>query len=117
MKNLLITSAVLAMLAAPAMAIELGNGLAFDSTLSTSYSVEVEQFTSSYEGELNYAITSDLTAYFNTTVDLQEMNSIGSTLGIEFIPAAFNKLTLTVEAGYDANFDYTDTVISAELTF
>jgi len=117
MKNLLITSAVLAMLAAPAMAVELGKGLAFDSTISTAYSVEVEEFSSSYEGELNYAITPDLTAYFNTTFDLQEMDSTGSILGIDYVPAKLNNLTVTVQAAYDADLEYTDTVISAELTF
>ena len=117
MKNLLITSAVLAMLAAPAMAVELGKGLAFDSTISTSYSIEVEEFSSSYKGELNYTITPDLTAYFNTTIDLQEMDFTGSVLGIDYVPATYNKLTFSVQAVYDANLDYTDTLISAELKF
>ena len=117
MKNLLITSAVLAMLAAPSLAVELGKGFALDSTLSTHYSVEVEEFASFYEADLNYAVTTDLIVYINSTVELQDFTSIGTTLGLEYVPSSFDKLTLTVEGIYNTDFDYTDTIISAEIKF
>lgn len=117
MKNLLITSAVLAMLATPSLAVELGKGFALDTTISTHYSVELEEFASFYEGELNYAVTPDLTAYVNSTVELQDFTSVGTTLGLEYVPSSFDKLTLTVEGIYDTDLEYRDTVISAELSF
>lgn len=117
MKNLLITSAVLAMLATPSLAVELGKGFALDSTLSTHYSVEVEEFASFYEADLNYAVNTDLTVYVNSTVELQDFTSVGTTLGLEYVPSSFDKLTLTVEGVYDTDLEYVDTVISAELSF
>lgn len=117
MKTLLITSAVLAMLATPSLAVELGKGFGLDTTISSYYSVEREEFASFYEGELNYAVIPDLTAYVNSTVELQDFTSVGSTLGLEYIPSSFDKLTLTVEGVYDADLEYLDTIISAEIKF
>ena len=117
MKNLLITSAVLAAFATPSLAVELGNGFAYDTTLTAEYSVEADTFTTPYEGELNYDLAAGLKAYADTTVDLQELDFTGVDLGLEYVPAKFDKLTITTEAQFDADLEYSDLVVTAELEF
>lgn len=117
MKNVLIASAVLAMLASPSLAFEVGQGFAFDSTVNAEYSVEARQFTTSYTGELNYEVTTSVTAYVDTTVDLQNIDFTGANLGVEYVPTTFDKLTVNAEAQFNEDLQYTDTVIYAELKF
>lgn len=117
MKNLLITSAVLALFATPSLALDLGNGLAWDNTVTAEYSVETEIFTSVYETEFNYSFDNGLVAYAQTEIDLQAVDFTGLDLGLEYVPAKFNKLTVTTEAQFDSDLNYTDVVLTAEVKF
>lgn len=117
MKNLLITSALLATLAAPAMAVELGKGVSLNSTIDTTYAIKAEQLDIIYTPELSYGITDGLRTYLNTDFDLQDPAFTGSILGIEYVPASFTKVTFSAEASFDEDFSYTDTVVEAELKF
>jgi hypothetical protein len=117
MKNLLITSAVLAMLAAPAMAVELTSKLSLDNTIEATYAFEAKDYAISYSPELSYGITEGLRTYINTEFDLQDPIFTGSVAGIEYVPTKFNKLTLSAEAYFDADMKYTDTVLQVAVTF
>jgi len=117
MKNLLITSAVLAMLSAPAMAVELGKGVSLNTTIDATYAVESEDFALIYTPELSYTIADGLTTYLNTDFDLQDPAFTGGLFGVVYTPAKFNKITLSAEASFDADLNYTDTVIEAKLKF
>ena len=117
MKNLLITSAVLAMLATPSLALQLNEKLSFDTTVTTAYSVETDIFVASNTFELNYEVRDGLAIYLDTAIDLQNIAFTGTNLGVSYTPASFDKITVTTEAQFDANLDYTDLVISAELKF
>ena len=117
MKNLLITSAVLAMLATPSLALQLTEKLSFDTTVKAAYSVETDIFAASNSFELNYQAKDGLAVYLDTAVDLQDIDFNGANLGVSYTPASFEKITITTEAQFDANLDYSDLVISAELTF
>lgn len=117
MKNLLITSAVLAAFATPSLAVELGKGFAYDSTITAEYSVETENFTTVYEGELNYDLSTGLKVYAYTAVDLQDIDFTGVDIGLEYVPTKFDKLTITTEAQFNADLEYSDLIITAELKF
>lgn len=117
MKNLLITSAVLAMLATPSLALQLNDKLSFDTTVNAIYSVETDLFTASNTFELNYQVKDGLEVYIDTAIDLQDIDFNGTNLGVSYTPASFDKITVTTEAQFDANLDYSDLVISAELKF
>lgn len=117
MKNLLITSAVLAMLATPSLALQLNDKLSFNNDVVAAYSVETDVFSASNTFELNYEVRDGLEVYFDSTIDLQDIDFSGANLGVSYTPASFNKITVTTEAQFDANLDYSDLVISAELKF
>jgi len=117
MKNLLITSAVLAMLATPSLALELTEKLSFDTTIKAAYSVETDVFAASNSFELNYEVRDGLAVYLDTAINLQDIAFTGANLGVSYTPASFNKITVTTEAQFDGNLEYSDLVISAELKF
>ena len=117
MKNLLITSAVLAMLATPSLALDLGNNFSLDNDVTVLYSFEAQDFAASDKINLNYQVRDNLKVYLDSTVNLRDINFNGADFGVELVPAAFNKITLNAEAQFDADLQYTDTVISAELKF
>lgn len=117
MKNLLITSAVLAMLATPSLAVELGKGISLNTTIDATYAIEAEQFAIVYTPELSYTIAEGLSTYLNTDFDLRDPAFTGGILGVAYTPAKLNKVTLSAEASFDADLNYTDTVIQAKLKF
>lgn len=117
MKNLLITTAVLATFAVPAMAADLGNGFILDTTISTEYSVENDKLSAFYEGQLNYAFGNGFNAYAYTEVDLRDPEFVGLDLGVEYNRAELQALTLTAEVQLDDKLEYSDLVLKAELEF
>lgn len=117
MKNVLITSAILALLATPSLAVELGNGFALDTTIIAEYSVETELFTATYEPELRYTLNSEVVLYTETVIDLQDVDFVGLDVGVEYTPAKFDVLTLTTEAQFDEDLQYSDVVVKAEFNF
>lgn len=117
MKNLLITTAALVVLAMPAAALDLGNGFTLDNTVGVDYSVEGDAFTTLYEGEVSYNVTDEVRLYAYTDVDLQDVAFTGVDVGAEYSPASAQYLTLTAEAQFDDSINYTDLVLSAELSF
>jgi len=117
MKNLLIASAVLAMLATPSLALDLGKGFAFDNDIKASYLVDAQEFAASDKLELNYHVNTDTKVYLDSTLDLQDIKFNGANLGVEYVPTAFNKVTLNAEAQFDENLHYNDVLVYAELKF
>lgn len=117
MKNLLSTSAVLALLASPSLALDLGNKFGLDNDVKARYSFETQDFTASDKIQFNYHINDGLKLYIDTPINLRDVKYAGSNVGVEFVPAAFNKITLNAEAQFDENLHYSDTVVYAELKF
>ena len=117
MKKLLITIAALVMLATPSLALELGKGFALENDINASYTLDAKDFAISDKLELSYSVTSDAKVYLDSTLDLQDIDFNGANLGVEYVPASFNKLTLNAEAQFDQDLEYTDTVVYAELKF
>ena len=117
MKNVLIVSALLATLATPSLAFDLGRGFVLDNTVTAEYSVETDVFTSIYEAEVNYVFDNGVLAYAQTEIDLQDIDFTGLNLGVEYAPVAFNELTLNTEVQFDSDLNYSDLVLTAEVKF
>lgn len=117
MKNLLITAAAVTTLAAPAMAADFGNGFALDTTVSAEYSVEQDNLSAIYEGQLNYAIGKGFSTYAYTEVDLRDPEFTGLDLGIEYNSYELEALTIAAEVQLDDSLEYSDLVLKAELEF
>lgn len=117
MKKLLITSALFAVLATPTLAFDLGRGFVLDNTVTAEYSVETEVFTTLYEAEVNYAFDNGVLAYAQTEIDLQDVDFNGLDLGLEYVPAELDQLTLTTEVQFDSDLNYSDVVLTAEVKF
>jgi opacity protein-like surface antigen len=117
MKKLLITSTILTLLATPALALDFGNGIALNNTITAEYSVETDVFTTTYEPQLQYSLGNGVVAYAETLIDLQDIDFVGLDIGLEYTPAKFDKLTVTTEVQFDADLGYSDVVVKAELTF
>lgn len=117
MKNLLITSAILAMLAAPAMAVELTSKLSLDSTIDATYAIEAEEYAITYTPELNYVIADGLNTYINTEFDLTDPNFTGGVVGVEYVNSKLKAVTFSAESSFDQDFAYTETVLEVEVKF
>jgi hypothetical protein len=117
MKKLLITTAALFALATPALAIDLGNGWAFDNTVTLEYFVEAEETEATYEAELSYSLSDQLYVYAFTEVDLRNVNFDGLDLGVNYSPAQIEYLNLNAEIRLDDELSYDELVLTAEVRF
>jgi hypothetical protein len=117
MKKLLLTTATLFALATPAIAIDLGNGWAFDNTVTLEYFVEAGKTEASYEAELKYAFNDQLYAYTATKIDLQNVNFGGLDFGVNYAPAQLKYATFNAEMRLDNELSYKDVVLTAEIRF
>jgi hypothetical protein len=117
MKKILLTTAALVALASPALAVELGNGWAFDSTVTLDYYVEAEDTVAVYEGELNYQVNDEVKLYAFTAVDLEDVHFEGIDLGVNYAPAQVQYLNFNAEIQLDDNLDYSELVVTAEVSF
>ena len=117
MKKILLTTATLVALASPALAVELGNGWAFDSTVTLDYYVESENTEAIYEGELNYQLNDEVKLYAFTEVDLKDVHFDGVDLGVNYSPAQVQYLNLNAEIQLDSDLDYSELVLTAEVSF
>jgi hypothetical protein len=117
MKNILLAGVAFFGLATAANAFELGYGVTLDNTLEFVYSVETENFTSTYEPELSYRIDQDWRAFALTEIDLQDINFVGMEIGIEWEPQAYEFVTFTTTAFFDNGMNYTDVEIMLEVRF
>lgn len=117
MTKLLLTTAALFALATPALAIELGNGFAFDNTVTLEYSVEAEDTTATYEADLNYQLNDQTSLYAYTEVDLEDVDFTGLDVGVNFTPAQLSAVEFTAEVQFDDELHYDELVLSAEVNF
>ncbi len=117
MKKILLTTAALVALASPALAVELGNGWAFDTTVTLDYYVESEDTVATYEGELNYQVNDEVKLYAYTEVDLEDVHFDGVDLGVNYSPAQVQYLNLNAEIQLDDNLEYNEFVVTAEVSF
>lgn len=104
-------------LATSAMAIDLGNGLTFDNTFKTKYSVENSEFETSYKGKLKYAVTDEVNVFAKGYVDLDETAFEKLEVGVEYQPVAFKAVKVKGYVVTDESLQYSDTVIEAQFKF
>jgi len=117
MKKLLLTSAVVAALATPALALDLGNGWALDNTATLDYYVEAEDVTAVYEAELSYKVNDEVKLYAYTEVDLEDVHFDGLDLGVNYAPAQVQYINFNAEVQLDGSLDYEELVLTAEVNF
>lgn len=117
MKKLLLTTAALFTLATPSLAIDLGNGWAFDNTITLEYFVEAEDTDATYEAELSYAMGADVTLYAYTEVDLKDVDFTGLDLGVNYAPEQLKYVNFNAEVQLDDELSYNELVLTAEVNF
>ena len=117
MKKILLTTAALVALASPALAVDLGNGWAFDSTVTLDYYVEAEDTSAVYEGELSYQVNGEVKLYAFTAVDLEDAHFNGLDLGVNYAPAQVQYLNFNAEVQLDDELNYNELVLTAEVSF
>ena len=117
MKKLLLTTATMFALATPALAVDLGNGWAFDNTVTLEYFVEAEDTDATYEAELSYAWGSEVTLYAYTEVDLEDIDFTGLDLGVNYAPEQLKYVNFNAEVQLDDDLSYDELVLTAEVRF
>ena len=117
MKNVLLTTAAMLALASPALAMELGNGWAFDNAVTIEYSAEAKETAATYEADLNFQLNDEVSLYAFTEVDLQDVAFDGADLGVSYTPAQLTAVTLNAEVQLDNELRYDEFVMSAKLSF
>lgn len=117
MKKILLTTAALFTLATPALAIDLGNGWAFDNTVTLEYYVEAEDTDATYEAKLSYAVGAEVSLYAYTEVDLEDVDFTGLDLGVNYAPEQLKYLNFNAELQLDDELSYNELVLTAEVSF
>lgn len=120
MKTFLLTAtAVLALTAGSAFAVDLGtSNFQLNSSLVAEYDTNVELWTTTYTPELRYIPIEGLSMYVSTDVDLQDIDFAGATVGIEYYPnIAKLDLVTYIKSTSDADFNFDGAIIGAELKF
>lgn len=117
MNNLFALTAVAMLLASTASAFELGNGIAWDTTATATYSVENEEFATVVDTELNYSINADLTAYLSTSFDLQDPEFTGAELGVSWDVSQVEGLEAVAWVDLDSDLEYVDATIEVSFSF
>jgi hypothetical protein len=116
-KLLIATSAVLAITAGSAMAADLGNGLAWNTKLTTTYNVTTEEVTSGLETGLAYSFNDELGAYASLYADVKNTEFTGSEFGLTLTPSRLGFLTASAYVALDQNFENEQVFLKAVLKF
>jgi hypothetical protein len=120
MKTFLLTAtAVLALTAGSAFAVDLGtSNLQFSNDLVIEYDTKAELWATTNTPELRYIPLEGLSMYVSTDVDLQDIDFAGATVGIEYYPnIAKLDLMTYVKSTSDADFNFDGAIVGAELKF
>ena len=100
-----------------ASAFELGNGFAWDTTATATYSVETETLATVVDTELNYTIVEGATVYLSTSFYLEDPQFTVATLGVDWAVAQVSGLEVGAWADFDDNADYVDATIEVSFSF
>lgn len=117
MNNLFALTAVAMLLGTGAHAFDLGNGFAWDTTATATYSVENEELVSVLDTELNYTIDEGLVAYASTSFDLEDPEFTGAELGVTWEVAQVNGLGAAAWVDLDSDLEYVDATIEVSFSF
>ncbi len=118
MKNVLLaTAAVLALSAGSAAAVDLGNGLAWDTTVTAAYETKSEDFSLGMESEVNYTLDNGVFIYATAFFDVEDPTFLGSEIGVEYTPPQMSVVTLSAFVELDEDFNDTAATVQAELSF
>jgi hypothetical protein len=117
MKKLLTTAAVILAAATPALALDLGNGWALDNEVTLKYYVETHETTATYEGQLSYAVNTQVSVYARTEVDLANLNFTEVGLGATYTPQQLQAVSFTVEAQLDNSLSYNQVALVGRVRF
>jgi hypothetical protein len=120
MKTFLLTAtAVLALTAGSAFAVDLGtSNFQLNSDLVAEYDTSADLWTTTYTPELRFIPVEGLSVYVSTDVDLQDVNFAGAEVGIEYYPdIAKLDLVTYVKSTSDEDFNFDGAIIGAELKF
>lgn len=116
MKSLLLITAF-AVSATNVAALDLSDAAYLDNTIETIYSVEADDFTATYEGELGYRLGYGVTTYLEYNVDIIEADHLGSEIGLRYEPAQVPYLTATTAVTFDTEYDYSAVELRLEFNF
>jgi hypothetical protein len=127
MKHILLATALVATTATSAAAIDLGNGLALNTTVDLEYSTDTELFTTLVTPKLSYSpmeslaiwAESELTVYNGTDLQINKDAFPGVTLGVDYSLPAMGTLApkAYLESTFDSDFNYDSTLIGISLSF
>ncbi len=117
MNNIFAVSAFALFFATSANAFELGNGFAWDTTATATYSVEAEDFAVVLDTELNFEVAEGAVAYITTSFDLEDPVFTGAELGVDWAVPQAEGLNLSAWVDLDENAEYVDATIEASFSF
>lgn len=122
-----LAAAALLLTATSASAIELGGGLALNTSIDGEYSTATELFTTSITPTLSYTPMSGLELWADTELAVYDGASFnldsdiftGINIGADYALPAIGPLGAKayIEAGFNSDWDYTRTLIGFSLNF
>lgn len=121
-----LAAAALLLTATSASAIELGGGLALNTSIDGEYSTATELFTTTITPTLSYTMSgielwadTELAVYDGASFNLDSDIFTGINLGADYALPAIGPLGAKayIEAGFNSDWDYTRTLIGFSLNF
>ena len=122
-----LAAAALLLTATSASAIELGGGLALNTSIDGEYSTATELFTTTVSPEIVYKpmnalalwVGTDLNVYDGTNLNLDGDAFTGINIGADYVLPAMGPMgaELYLEAGFDSDWTYTRTLVGFSLNF
>ena len=116
-KLLLVAASALVLGATTASAVELGNGWAWDTTVTGAYEIKSEDFTLGMESEVNYTLDNGVFIYATALFDVEDPTFLGSEIGIEYTPPQADLVTLSAFVELDEDFNDSASTLQVELSF
>jgi hypothetical protein len=116
-KLLIATSAILAMTAGSAMAVELTDKLAWNTELTTTYNATDDVFSSDFETGLSFQAVTDVSVYGTFYVDAKAAEFTGSEFGVVYTPSQVKPLTASAYVTVDDNFENEKAFVEVSLKF
>lgn len=121
-----LAAAALLLTATSASAIELGGGLALNTSIDGEYSTATELFTTTITPTLSYTMSgielwadTELAVYDGASFNLDSDIFTGINLGADYALPAIGPMGAKayIEAGFNSDWDYTRTLIGFSLNF
>ena len=116
-KLLIASAAILALGTGSAMAVELTDKLAWNTELTTNYSVTDDVFATSFETGVSYNVIEGVSVYGTFYADVKAAEFTGSEFGVTYSPAQVKQLSASAYVTLDNNFENEQAFVEVSLKF